>query len=232
MGFYDLFPERKGKPVIGMIHLAGGRCNKLDRVNRELSIFEQEKVHGVIFEDYHGSVEDVKSALEFVSRRGTSLTVGVNILRDPYMAFEFASRFKKGFVQFDNVQALVLDVTRYEEMRKKYPHVTVFGGIRFKYQPKTGKSLEENLSEGMQRCDAIVTIGEETGIETPVEKLRDFKRLMGDFPLIVGAGINKDNVYEQMSIADGAIAGSFFKNNKIENYVDQIRVAELMDALR
>ena len=36
------------------------------------------------------------------------------------------------------------------------------------------------------------------------------------------------NVYEQLSVADGAIVGSYFKNGNTENPVDAKRVRELM----
>ena len=122
-------------------------------------------------------------------------------------------------------------MNRYLSLRQSedYKDLCIFGGIRFKYTELTGKTLEEDLRDGMSRCEVIVTTGKGTGIPTPKEKLEEFRRIMGkDYPLIVGSGVNADNVYEQLGIADGAIVGSFLKNGYTENSVDGKRVAELM----
>ena len=43
---------------------------------------------------------------------------------------------------------------------------------------------------GMQRCDAIVVTGEGTGMNTSIgENPGSSRDLMGDFPLVVGAGL-------------------------------------------
>ena len=84
----------------------------------------------------------------------------------------------------------------------------------------------------MQICEAIVTTGDGTGIKTPIEKLRDFRRLIGSYPLVVGAGVDSKNAYEQLSVADGAIVGSFLKNGDTQKPVDRGRVNELMSEVR
>ncbi len=40
-------------------------------------------------------------------------------------------------------------------------------------------------------------------LTTPTEKLEEFKKMLEDFPLIVGAGVNLDNIHEQLRITDG-----------------------------
>ena len=111
--------------------------------------------------------------------------------------------------------------------------MVILGGVRFKYTTSSKNPLEKDLEEGMSRCDAIVTTGEGTGIETPIEKLRIFKNYLGDFPLIIGAGLNTKNAYEQLQIAGGAIVGSSFKPNKNTRLpVDKYLVRELMDIIR
>ena len=112
-----------------------------------------------------------------------------------------------------------------------YPKTVVLGGIRFKYTNPTGNTLEEDIAEGMSRCEAVVTTGEGTGLEMAIEKLREFRRVMGRFPLIVGAGVNDKNVREQMEICDAAIVGSYFKNGNTQNKVFRDKVRKLMDSM-
>jgi len=111
--------------------------------------------------------------------------------------------------------------------------VVVLGGIGFKYTRPTGNRLEDDLIAGVSRCEAIVTTGSGTGVETPIEKLRKFKSLLGEFPLIVGAGVNLDNIYKQLEITDGAIIGSYFKpqgNTRLP--IDRIKVRDIMQAVK
>lgn len=85
--------------------------------------------------------------------------------------------------------------------------------------------MEEDLAEVLP-CEAIVTTGEETGVETSIEKLKDFRREMpSHLPLIVGAGVNEDNSLDQSSIVQGAIIGRGVKFQSNTRYlVDPVRV--------
>jgi predicted TIM-barrel enzyme len=230
--FAKLFAVKK--PIIGMIHLAGGRHERISRALEELAIYEAEGVDGAIVEDYHGTSDDVKEALTQARGRFNRLVLGVNVLRNPYQGFEIADAFGARFVQFDSVQTRDLKPELYDIMRTGYPAITVLGGVGFKYIPPTGNPLGVDLAEARLRCEAIVTTGEGTGKETPLGKLLQYRReLLGNFPLIVGAGINLQNVETQLSIVDGAIVGSYFKpEGDTQKKVDRNRVKDLMNVVR
>jgi predicted TIM-barrel enzyme len=229
MQLQDIF--KNNKPIIGMIHLAGDtKEEKVSRALEELELYEQEGVDGAIIEDYHGSPADVEETLKQSQGKFDNVIKGVNVLHNPNYGIQLAHDYGAKFVQFDNIQVPGLKVELYNEMRNKYPDITVLGGVGFKYIPSNEKSLEENLKEGRQRCEAVVTTGEGTGIETPIKKLKKCKQFLKDFPLIVGAGVDADNAYEQLQITDGAIIGSYFKyNSDTGNYIDRDRVKEIMD---
>ena len=216
-----------------MIHLAGdSEQEKINQALEEISIFEEEGIAGALIEDYHGSINDVFNTLEAISKKETNLIIGINILRKPYLGFQIANEFGVKFIQFDTVQTKDLNLDLYNGMREKYSDIIALGGIRFKYTSPTGNTLEQDLYEGKSRCEAIVTTGEGTGIETPIQKLRDFRKILGDFPLIVGAGVNKENIKEQLEIVDGAIIGSYFKKYNTRNKVNRILVRELVQAVK
>jgi len=216
-----------------MIHLAGNSDAEITgRALEELTIYESEGVDGAIIEDYHGHPKDVTKVLE-ESSTGFKIIRGVNVLTNPYKAFELASACGAGFVQFDSVQKKHLYLAKYNTMRERFPDIAVLGGVRFKYTHSTGNSLEEDINDGKSRCEAIVTTGEGTGIETPIQKLKYFRKYLGNFPLIVGAGVTLENAYEQLSITDGAIIGSYFKPKKDTHAkVDRELVKEFMDRVR
>jgi hypothetical protein len=215
------------KPIIGMLHLAGnGEEEKVYRALSEMKIYSEEGVSGVIVEDYHGKFNDVVNVMNAI-RDGefTSIVTGVNYLRDAESAVLISNRCGGRFVQLDSVQG------KNNPLSNNLGQF-IFGGVGFKYQPESGNSLENDLWEGMNRCDAIVTTGDGTGMETPRSKLVEYKNLLGNFPLIVGAGLNPENAYRQLEVADGAIVGSCFKpGGDTEAMVDRGLVKDLMDVV-
>lgn len=229
--FNELFSVKK--LIIGMIHLAGRSSQeKLNRALEELDLYQSAGVDGAIIEDYYGRESDVYDVLKLSSAMGFKIVRGVNLLRNPYKGFILAKKFGAKFVQFDSVQTPDLDLVLYDSMRATYPEIQVLGGVGFKYTPKTGNRLEDDLVAGKSRCEAIVTTGPGTGIETPIEKLKQYKQLLGNFPLIDGAGVNLSNVREQMMVADGAIIGSYFKRNgNAKQNVEKHRPKNLMSVM-
>jgi hypothetical protein len=216
------------KPIIGMIHLAGDDLEeKIFRAINELQIYQEEGVNGAIIEDYHATGIELVNALELIHKKKWEIKLGINYLKNPSSSFGLAHDYGASFIQLDGVQGVC---DKYAENKARFPNLLVFGGVRFKYQPLTGRTLDEDIEQGKSRCDAIVTTGEGTGIETPFEKLRQFKGLLRDFPLVVGAGVTLLNVYEQLQIADGAIIGSYFKPEGNTHFpIDRLKVRNLMD---
>jgi predicted TIM-barrel enzyme len=59
--------------------------------------------------------------------------------------------------------------------------------------------------------------------------LTQVKGAAGNVPVFVNTGVKAHNAQEQLSIADGAVIGTYFKNDGVfENEVVQSRVEELM----
>jgi predicted TIM-barrel enzyme len=221
-------------PIIGMIHLAGDDPAK--QAIEEITLLENEGLNGVIVENYHGTAKDVEKTLEALAARENKIAIGVNILPNDYAAaFTLARVYKANFIQLDYVagtyqQGARLNKNSYAYFREHFPDLIVLGGVWPKYYtPIPGSKLVYDLKTGMQRAEAIVVTGEGTGVETPLEKVREFRRLMGSYSLIIGAGLNPQNAYNQLMIADGAIVGSYFKEEgKTENALNSGRIKKLM----
>ena len=101
----------------------------------------------------------------------------------------------------------------------------------FRVECKNGIGTE------LERKEETVLKLNETMIETPIKKLMDYKKILGsilnkEFPLIVGAGVNLNNVHEQLEIADGAIVGSYFKNGNTQDPVVRENVRNLMSIVK
>lgn len=216
MKFFERFGNRK--PVMGMLHLkANAEADMLTRAMEETRIYMECGVDALLVENYFGSTADCETVLAWLQAKHPNAVYGVNILGDYRKAFELSNRYGAKFIQIDSVcghlcpeddEAYALNLAR---MRRDCDAV-VLGGVRFKYQPvKSGRTLEEDLQLGMQRCDAIVVTGEGTGMATPQQKVAQFREILGDFPLIVGAGVTMDTIAESFAASDGAIVGSYFK---------------------
>ena len=236
MTFKEVFKGRK--PVIGMIHTNSDcETSMLDLAKKEIGIYLK---YGVVplIENYFGSDEDCAEVLRWMSEVHPDAIYGVNILGDEQWAFELAQKYGAKFIQIDSVcghlkpahESCYLE--KLQKKREQYD-VAVLGGVRFKYQPVlSGRTTEEDLLLGMNRCDAIVCTGTGTGIETPLEKVVQFKNTVGDFPVIVGAGVTLETAQTTMCKCDGMIVGSWFKyGHDANNAVSEANVRDFMDSL-
>jgi predicted TIM-barrel enzyme len=224
-------------PIFGMIHLAG--TNPVKRAIEEVLVYEENGLDGTIVENYHGSIRDVVLALEALVSIQKKIAIGVNVLPNEYLkSFNLADRYGAKFIQLDYVAGSYasgeLDFQGYSRARMRYPNILVLGGVWPKYyHPLKGSNLIEDLTVGKGRAEAIVVTGERTGEETPIKKIREFRDILGSHPLVIGAGLNLVNVYEQLSIADGAIVGSFLKKDRNTcNELDLSKIKDFMSIVR
>jgi membrane complex biogenesis BtpA family protein len=224
-------------PIMGMIHLAGPRPS--DTAMDEIRVLESEGVDAAIIENYHGTREDVTTTLQRVRYSGIRIKIGVNMLPNHYNdALSLADTYDADFVQVDQVAGSYtsgkLDFDRHAHIRGRFPDIAVLGGVWPKYyRPIEGSILEHDLIDGMNRADAVVVTGAKTGGETPLNKIKEFRKTIGDHPLVVGAGLNLDNAYDQLIIADGGIVGTSLKENgDTRKMIDRRKVRDFMDIVR
>ena len=231
--FMELFSNKK--PVIGMLHLKGSTDEEVFRIaKQEIDIYFENGVDAVLVENYFGTYHHMIPILEYLQKDYHDHIYGVNCLYQNTLSFELAIRFGAHFIQIDAISGHLIereDIS-YAEFIKLYRSRYsgyIIGGVRFKHQPYlSGRSLEDDLKIAMTRCDAIAVSQDETGQETSMEKIVEFRNIIGDFPLIVGAGMTAENCAKQLSIADGAIVGSYFKDTHIatgvvcKNHVEKL----------
>lgn len=224
-------------PILGMIHLAGQ--NPVKRALEELALFEEEGVDGAIIENYHGTVEDVIATLQKTHKRKPNVVIGVNVLPNEFhQSLPLAQQYGADFVQLDQVAGTYgsgqLDFKHYEQVKNEHPEIIILGGVWPKYyHPIKGSDLEADLRTGMQRAEAIVVTGAGTGKETPFDKIKRFREIIGEHPLVVGAGLTPDNAYEQLCISNGAIVGTSLKiDDNTYNPMDRQRVRDFISVVK
>lgn len=236
--FLSLFKHKK--PIFGMLHLKGTDDEDVfERFKRELDIYVKGDVDAVIVENYFGRYNQLEKALAYVEQANIGIPYGVNCLNVDQMGFELANKYHAAFVQLDSVVGHVRPrdeetLTAFFKLyREKYDGM-ILGGVRFKYQPVLSEnSVEEDLKIAKTRCDAVCVTQDATGQETSMDKIQQFRAGLGDFPLIIGAGVTPSNVLEQFKVADGAIVGSYFKDtHKDDGELSADHVKEMMDAVK
>lgn len=234
--FLDNFTLRK--PIFSMLHLKGDSDDEImERAMKEIEIYEACGVDAIIVENYYGTYAHMVMVLDYIKNHKPNLKFGVNCLNNDAMNFELAIKYHALFVQLDSVAGHVEahdDIT-FDAFMKLYRtryEGYVLGGVRFKYQPYlSGRSLEEDLLIGMERCDAIVVTQDATGQETSMRKINEFRSIMKQFPLVIGAGMTPSNCKEQFFIGDAAIVGSYFKDTyKDTGDVCETHVKEMLMA--
>lgn len=237
MQFEELF--HNNKPIIGMIHTnSDSELSVLEMAKQDIEIYLRYGIHPLV-ENYYGSEENCEEILEWLHKVYPEVIYGVNILGDEKETFRMATKYNARFVQIDSVCGHMSPeeeetyVHELKEYRTKYNGV-VLGGVRFKYYDiLSGRTLQEDLLIGSERCDAIVCTGSGTGIETPIQKVKEFKALLRDFPVIVGAGVFLSNAVETIKRCEGMIVGSWFKYaHNAYNMVNELYVREFMETIQ
>ncbi|MEG0077595.1 BtpA/SgcQ family protein [Anaerorhabdus sp.] len=219
--FLSLFKNKK--PIIGMIHLKGTDDEDVfERAKKEIDIYINNGIDGIILETYFGNYIQLERILNYVEQSNLSIPYGVNCLNVDHLGFHLANKYHAQFIQIDSVVGHVKErdepsLHEFFKIERENSEASLIGGVRFKYQPVLSeRTVEEDLKIAMTRCDGICVTGEATGENTSIEKIKLFKEVVGDFPVIVAAGITKDTLVEQMNIADAAIIGSYFKDTRID----------------
>ena len=217
-GILSLFPVKK--PILGMIHLKGESDTEIfEKAKEEIRLMEEGGIDGLMLENYYGNYYHLEKSLDYAAQGNLNVPYGVNCLNVDAMGFELAAKYDAKFMQVDSVVGHVkprdeATLEAFFDLYRKKTTAYLIGGVRFKYQPLLSEnSLEEDLKIAMRRCDAIAVTENATGQETSMEKIQAFRAGVGDFPLVIAAGMTKENAAKQLKIGDMAIVGSYFKDN-------------------
>jgi len=113
------------------------------------------------------------------------------------------------------------DIKLFVDVYKK--HAVMFPGI----DPET-----HAIWSDFYMADALIVTGRMTGKETPKELIERVKKAAPERPVLIGSGLSPDNAEKLLSVADGAIVGTWLKHGGITaNPVDPERVKQLMSVV-
>ena len=177
-------------------------------------------------------------------RRRVSIPFGVNVLRNCAreslgLAYAFGGRFIRVNVlteAYVTDQGIIEGVAA-ELMRVRRliggEHVKVFADVHVKHaSPLLRRDIRESALDLVERglADAVIVTGPRTGEPPSVD---DLKSVRGVAPVLIGSGLNLENVERLLPLADGAIVGTYFRvGGRLGDRIDHERVRLFMERVR
>jgi membrane complex biogenesis BtpA family protein len=226
----------------------------VDRARRELDILQSGGVDAVMFSNefslpYLTKTEPI-TAISMARVVGELMDeirgpFGVNVLWDGMASISLAAATGASFVReiFTGVYASdfgLWDTNVGEAARHRARLQASDVKLLFNIVPESAKYLADRDIESITKTtvfatkpDALCVSGPTAGSSTDTQILTRVKNAAGNVPVFVNTGVKADNVAEQLSIADGAVIGTFFKKDGVfENPADQSRVELLMNEVK
>ena len=240
-------------PLPGSVGWDGQLRPIYERAEQEAIALSSGGADGIIVENFFdlpftkGRIDTATaSVLTIAVDRIMALTdkpVGVNCLRnDGLSSLAIAVATKAHFIRVNVlIGAMVTDQGLIEGIAHEllaYRHslnaksIKIFADVLVKHANPLGtnNNIAQIAHETKKRglADALIVTGHSTGQPPLIEDLKNVRTVLPDCPLFAGSGVNKENVEQILSIADGAIIGTAIKRqNNLENPIDIERVREI-----
>ena len=248
-----MFSKSNHKFLIGMIHLpplAGypnhhGLEATIAHAIRELKTLEEAGFDAVLIENdtdqphritVTKAVRDsAQKVLEAVLAEA-KIPVGIEVLYDMKATLEIAIAAGADFVRFDVFNDDT--VTKWGLVKAEAGELValrnahgdtmplIFADVHVKHatlaQPKDlADSVEQSAEKG---ADGLIITGNWTGKKPKVDDLKLAKSTT-DKPVIIGSGLNNENIHELLPLVDGAIVGTSIKT---DGFVDPQKAKQLV----
>lgn len=231
----------------------GGVEAVVTRARRELHALQEGGVDGVMFSNefslpYLTKTEPI-TAITMARVIGELLPdisgpYGVNVLWDARASIDLAVATGAQWVReiFTGVYASDFGLwnTNVGEVARHRARVGA-GGVKLLYNivPESARYLADRDLASITKTtvfatapDALCVSGPTAGASTDIAALETVKANAGDTPVFVNTGMRADTAEQALSVADGAVVGTFFKVGGVfENEVDPARVRQLMSVV-
>jgi uncharacterized protein len=248
-------------PLLGYPGFPGFEVALKNALN-DLEAFEKGGVDGVIFENNydipHKILVDSETiaAMSYLGEKiksKTKLPVGISVLWNDYKtALSIAKILNLQFIRIpvfvDKVKTdygiVEGEAKKVIDFRKSISaeKVAIFTDIHVKHAELLSKhDIKTSTKLAVKNgSDAVIITGKWTGQSPDMEDMESVRKTVGDFPILVGSGINKDNVLDIFRYANGAIVSTSLKKGKekkevnvksYEQRIDRKKVESLMDKL-
>ncbi|MCY1721751.1 BtpA/SgcQ family protein [Prolixibacteraceae bacterium Z1-6] len=219
----------------------------------ESKILQQEGVDAIMIENMHDrpylnrvvgpEIISVMTAVACELRKVISLPLGIQILagaNKEALAVALAAGFdfvrSEGFVFGHLADEGMMNSDAGELLRYRKQigagHIRIFTDIKKKHSSHavSGDISIQEMAKAAEffLSDGVIVTGNSTGEKASVEDVKVVKEAI-KVPVLIGSGIDEQNIQDYWPFADGFIIGSSFKRNGIwENELDKNRVREFI----
>ncbi|MDQ5944160.1 MAG: uncharacterized protein QG658_226 [Patescibacteria group bacterium] len=264
--------DKLSKSVIGALHLAPLQgyegfpgYEKIEELALvDLKSFQDGGIDAVIFENNydlphseHITEANYKIMLDVGKqlKQNAQVPLGVNVLWNDHTS---ALKLAKGIgLDFIRVPVFVDTVKtsygifegvgkRVAELRNELgiDDVKIYADIHVKHAVNVSiETIEESADMAIDAgADGIILTGKWTGDSPDTVELKRVRTAVGDFPIIVGSGADKDNIQQLFEVADATIVSTSLKDGVVdaahtnlaswEQRISEEKVREFMDAVR
>ena len=228
----------------------GGMAAILERAGRELKALQSGGVDAVMFSNefslpYLTKTEPITSIAmaRIIGELQPEISVpfGVNVLWDGIASIDLAAATGASFVReiFTGVYASDFGLwdTNVGQAARHRARLGAQGvKLLFNIVPESATYLAKRDIVDLTKTTVFATLpdglcvsGLTAGAETDTQILTQVKGAAGDVPVFVNTGVRAHSAQAQLSVADGAVIGTYFKRDGVfENEVVGSRVKELM----
>jgi len=244
------------KPLPGSpLYQGPGLTEAIDAALYDARMYKEGGVDGIIIENGgdlpFSKPEDVgyetvaaMTRITDLVRKEYQIPVGINTLANAAIpALAVASASESSFIRCNQwvnayvanegiIEGAAAKALRYRSMIRAN-QIKVFVDVHVKHGSHSivaDRTLMDQTRDAIFfDADVLIATGSRTGDATPIDEILGIKE-HSPLPVIIGSGLDPQNVNELFKVADGAIVGTFFKRNAYWwEPVELDRVKKLMD---
>ena len=226
----------------------------IDGARRDLGALQEGGVDGVMFSNeaslpYLTEVEPITTVTMArvigELRREIRVPYGANVLWDPIASIDLAMATGAQFVReiFSGVYASDFGLWNTNCGKVVRHQKAIHAGhvkLLFNIVPEAAAYLGQRDVGDIARStvfnhrpDALCVSGLTAGVASSMDTLRQVKTAVPGTPVLANTGVRRENIHQQLAVADGAVTGTAFKREgTIWNEVDVQRVREFMSIVR
>lgn len=226
----------------------------IDKAIAEARTYKENGIDSIAIENMHDvpylnksaghEISSLMSIIGYEIKLSTNLPVGIQILAGANTqalasansagldfiraeGFVFSHVADEGMINSDAAELLRYrnsigadDILVFTDIKKKHSSHNITSDVSIE---ETAHAAEFFLSDG------IIVTGVATGKEADVDEIKSVKKNV-KIPVIIGSGVNENNVEKYLPFCDAMIIGSYFKKNgNWKNTVDTVRVKSFMN---
>jgi len=219
-------------PLLGYSGFPGFKI-ALRNALKDLNAFEKGGVDGIIFENNydipHKEFVDsaIVASMAYLGekiKKATKLPVGVSVLwNDYYTALSLAKVLDLQFIRipvfvdkvktnYGIIEGKAKKIIKYKKLLKA-KNIALFTDIHVKHAKLLSKNdiITSAKLAIKNHSDAIIITGKWTGQSPDLDELKLLRNSIGSFPILIGSGIDKNNINSLFQYANGAIVSTSLK---------------------